>query len=205
MKYLKVFNTRSELEEFENSIYYYPIVVLTKDNTVSNTITYYNKDDININHSVNLNNQWQLSETITNPNYSIFDGVFESYSNIKVNSSIAKLIITIYDTEEFTLYIRSYGENDYDYVSVSQLDTIINNYSEADATNSKVYAHTKGLSTSGATLSAYKEVKFSNITPGTHTIEVVYRKDKSSYAGSDKGYILIPRNQTNYSLTGYIE
>lgn len=205
MKYLKVFNTYSELEEFEESIYYYPIITLCEDNVIGNTIKYYNKKDININYSVNLNNQWQLSENITNPNSSIFDGVFESYSNIKVNSSIAKLIITIYNTKEFTLYIRSYGENDYDYVSVSQLDTIINNYSEADATNSKVYAHTKGLSTSGATLSAYKEVKFSNITSGTHTIEVVYRKDKSSYAGSDKGYILIPKNQTNYSLTSYIE
>jgi hypothetical protein len=68
---------------------------------------------------------WRLSENVVNPSPSLYDGVYESYSNYNVNSSYAVMTITLYEIDSFTLYIRSYAESYYDYVMVSQLDKTI--------------------------------------------------------------------------------
>ena len=57
MKYLKVFNTNSEKQEFEQTVDYWPIVTLTKNGqeTVGN-LNYYGEDDVVINGDSGNNN-----------------------------------------------------------------------------------------------------------------------------------------------------
>lgn len=145
-------------------------------------------------YTVNLNNQWQLSSTITNPNSVLYDGVYQSYANKGVNNSGDVMYVDIEGYETFDIYIRSYGESNFDYVMVSHLDqTITQNTSYSDST--LVKSHTKGNSKSGTAISNYTLVKFDNIDGDKHRISIIYRKDGSSNYGDDRGYVLIPKNQ----------
>lgn len=141
----------------------------------------------------NLNNQWRLSTSVTNPDAELYDGVYESNSNYHVNNGVATMYIDIYDRDSFKLYIRSNGESNYDYVMVSQLDKTITgstSYSSAD-----VKAHTRGVATSGTAISNYKLVEFTNIGGGEHRITIIYQKDSGGDNGTDRGYILVPKQQ----------
>jgi hypothetical protein len=144
-----------------------------------------------VGYTVNLNNQWRLSSNISNPNSSLYDGVYESYSNYNVNNGTATMTINITGYTSFSVYIRSYAESNYDYVMISQLDKTITgstSYSSSD-----VKAHTRGSQQSGTAISNYKLVEYTNIDGGNHTITIVYRKDSSSHSGDDRGYVLIPK------------
>ena len=153
----------------------------------------YIESNINTSYNINLNGEWTISN-ISNPDSSLYDGVYESYSNYNVNNSYATMYINIGGYDNFKLYIRSNGENNYDYVMVSQLDKTINNNTDYNDTT-LVKSHTRGSQNSGTSLSNYKLVEFTNIGGGTHTITIIYRKDSSSHYGTDKGYVLIPKNQ----------
>ena len=142
---------------------------------------------------LNLNSQWKKG-TITNPNPSLYDGVYESYSNKNVNSQAAAMTINLFNYDYFHFYVRSYGEDEWDYVMVSQIDTDITNDTSYDDT-SLVKAHTYGLATSGTAIENYVHVEFDNISKGKHVINVLYRKDGSEYDGTDNGFLLIPYNQ----------
>lgn len=145
-------------------------------------------------YTVNLNNQWQLSSSITNPNSDLYDGVYQSYANKGVNNSGDVMYVDIEGYETFDIYIRSYGESNFDYVMVSHLDqTITQNTSYSDST--LVKSHTKGNSKSGTAISNYTLVKFDNIDGDKHRISIIYRKDGSYNYGDDRGYVLIPKNQ----------
>jgi hypothetical protein len=145
-------------------------------------------------YEIDLNSNWQLSTTITNPDSSLYDGVYQSHSNKGVPNSAAVMYIDITGYENFKLYIRSYAESNYDYVMVSQLDqTITSGTSYSNTT--LVKAHTRGSQSSGTTISNYKLVEFTGIDGGDHRITVLYRKDSSSNSGDDRGYVLIPKNQ----------
>lgn len=145
-------------------------------------------------YDVILNDQWQISTEVTNPDSSFYEGVYESFSNYNVNSGYAKMYIDITNYETFKFYIRSYAESNYDYVMVSQLDQdIIGSTSYSDTT--LVKAHTRGSQSSGTAINNYKLVEFTGIDGGYHRITIVYRKDGSGNSGTDKGYILIPKNQ----------
>ena len=146
------------------------------------------------NYSVELNNQWELSTTITNPDNSIYDGVYQSYSNKGVNNSAAVMYIDIENYENFKIYIRSYAESNYDYVMVSQLDTTITSDSSYSDTT-LVKAHTRGKQSSTTSISGYTLVEFTEIPEGKHRITVLYRKDSSASSGDDRGYVLIPKEQ----------
>ena len=135
-------------------------------------------------YTVNLNSQWRKSSNVSNPNSTLYDGVYESYSNYNVHNSTATMTITISGYTTFTLYVRSNAESTYDYVTVSQLDN----------SSSNKYS-TSGKQTSGTSLSSYTAVTFSGIGGGTHTITIKYRKDGSVSNGTDRGYVLIPKNQ----------
>lgn len=142
-------------------------------------------------YTLNLNNNWRKSTSISNPNSSLYDGVYESYSNYNVNSTGATMYIDIAGYETFKLYVRSYAESNYDYVMVSQLDaTITNSTSYGD---SNVKTHTRGAQSSGTDISYYKLVEFTGIDKGKHRITIVYHKDGSTHSGQDRGYILIPK------------
>lgn len=124
------------------------------------------------------------------------NGVYTSLNT--AHNSMAKMLITMNGLDKFILYIRSYGEPNYDYVSVSKLDVSFSSVSDAVYNSSKVYATTYGIATSGTSLRAYKKVIFDNIGGGRHTIDVVYRKDGSQSSNADKGYVIIPEEQEAY-------
>jgi hypothetical protein len=147
---------------------------------------------INQNYTVNLNSQWRLSTSISNPDSSTYKGVYESFSNKGVNSSAAIMYIDIVGYETFQLYIRSNGESCCDYVVVSNLDCALSN-GTTSGTNVKMT--TQSNSQSGTAISNYKLVEFTGIDGGEHRITVMYRKDGSVNNGTDQGYVLIPKNQ----------
>ena len=141
-------------------------------------------------YTVVLNDQWRKSSTISNPDSTKYDGVYESYSNYNVNSGVAIMYIDIVGYTNFKLYIRSYAEDYFDYVMVSQLDkTITGSSSYSDTTLIK--AHTRNNQQSGTTISSYTLVEFDNIDGGSHRITVLYRKDGSGNSYDDRGYLLI--------------
>ena len=145
-------------------------------------------------YTIDLNNNWEQSTSISNPDSSLYDGVYQSYSNKGVNNSAAKMYIDIDGYTNFKLYIRSYAESNYDYVMVSQLDQDINSGTSYSNTT-LVKAHTRGKQTSGTAISNYTLVEFTGIDEGEHRITIIYRKDSSSSSGDDRGYVLIPKEQ----------
>ena len=144
-------------------------------------------------YTIDLNNQWQKSTTISNPDATLYDGVYESFSNYNIGSTSAIMKITIVGYSDFKFYIRSYGESNSDYVMVSQLDQTINN-STSYSNTTLVKAHTRGNQQSGTALSNYKLVEFTNINGVEHVITIVYRKDGTVNSGNDRGYVLIPKD-----------
>lgn len=144
-------------------------------------------------YSVNLNNNWRKSTTIANPDSSLYDGVYESFSNYHVGARIAKMQINIRGYDNFKLYIRSDAESTFDYVMVSQLDATIDSNTAADSP--LVKAHTHNNQQSGTEISNYTLVEFTGIDQGNHTITIIYRKDAATNEGNDRGYILIPKQQ----------
>lgn len=144
-------------------------------------------------YTVNLNSQWEKT-AVTNPDSSLYDGVYRSKSNYNVHNTAAIMYIDISGLTSFKLYIRSYAESNWDYVMVSQLDQTINN-STSYSNTSLVKAHTRGNPQSGTALSSYTLVEFTGIDGGSHRITVVYRKDGSGNSGDDRGYVLIPKSK----------
>ena len=170
----------------------------SKTETVQRTVTY-TKDGftatttitqgvwVDKNYTVDLNNQWQTSSDIANPDSTSYDGVYESNSNYHVSNGVATMSINIVGYDSFKVLVRSNGESNYDYVIVGKID--------AQPTTSDYQADTKGAATGGTAVSDYKEVMFSGLGGTGHIIYIAYRKDNSSDSGTDRGYVLIPKNQ----------
>ena len=135
------------------------------------------------NYSVVLNDAWRQSTSVSNPDSSLYDGVYESFSNYNVNSGVATMYIDITGYTEFSIYIRSNAESTYDYVTVSQLDS----------TTQKIT--TSGNQNSGTAISNYTKVTYTGIDGGSHRITVTYQKDYSQHSGTDRGYLIIPKYQ----------
>lgn len=149
---------------------------------------------VNSFYTLDLNNQWEPSASVSNPDSAIYDGVYQSFSNKGKDVTAAICYIDIFGYESFRMYIRSYAESNYDYVMVSQLDKNITNDTSATDT-SLVKSHTKGNQSSDKSISGYTLVEFTNIDSGEHRITVVYRKDSSTSSNDDRGYLLIPKEQ----------
>ena len=144
-------------------------------------------------YSVELNDQWQAS-SVVNPDATLYDGVYESFSNYNKNSTAAIMTIRLAGYTSFTIYIRSYAESSCDYVMASVLDKTINNNTSTSDT-SLVKAHTSGSQNSGTAISNYKAVTYEIPDDGEeHTITIVYRKDSSAHSGTDRGYLLIKKD-----------
>lgn len=148
-------------------------------------------------YSVNLHEEWQIS-SISNPNSLSYDGVYESFSNYNVGNGVAKMMITINNLDEFTLYIRSYAETYYDYIMVSQLDVDIDGNTSYQY-NAAVKAHTRTTQNSGTDIYSYTPVRYENIGGGEHTITILYKKDSSGNSYDDRGYVLIDKNFKVYN------
>ena len=127
-----------------------------------------------------LNDQWRLSETQSNPDSTLYDGVYESFSNKDVNSSTAIMYLDLIGYTEFDVYIRSHAESNYDYVTISEPNSDVEK------------ATTKGKQNSGQDINSYTKVHYDNLT-GEDRITITYSKDYSDANGNDQGYVLIPK------------
>jgi hypothetical protein len=92
------------------------------------------------------------------------------------------------------IYIRSYGEKNYDYAIAYELDYIPepSTYSDLVYTAPEVVAHTRGNQQAGTTLSSYTKVSYTIPDDNLHTISVVYRKDYGGTDGVDAAYVAVP-------------
>ena len=149
---------------------------------------------MNRNYTVDLNSQWEESTTKPNPDSTIYDGVYQSFSNFKVPNSGAKMFINILGYSTFKLYVRSNGESGYDYVMVSQLDKDLT-WDTSNTNSTLVKYSTKGTPNQGSAISNYTLVEYTGIDEGEHRITIIYRKDSSADNGDDRGYVLIPKEQ----------
>jgi len=102
------------------------------------------------------------------------------------------MYIDIEGYETFQIYVRSNAESTYDYVMVSQLDRSI---SSTSSSSSSVKHTTSGRQSSNTSIDGYDLVEFTNIDGGHHRITILYKKDGSQHYGTDRGYVLIPKNQ----------
>lgn len=127
--------------------------------------------------------------SVTNPDSSLYDGVYQS-TNKGVNSSYSVVKITFSGYTTFTVYIRSYAEGNYDYTIASTIDA--SSYPTAYNTSGTVQAHTRGNQKSGTALSNYTQVNYTN-DGKTHFIYIVFRKDSSQHSNDDLGYFLIKK------------
>ena len=175
-------------------------ILVPKPADVIGTTSYYSAV------TANCNNEWGLYADTYNPQPASYQG-FVSMSNIKKDNSYASLILTFSANTtipSYSFYIRSYGENRYDYVMVSQLNqNVTSATSSADTT--LVKAVTMGSATSVTALTGYKLVTFTNIPAGKNTVQIIYRKDSSQSGGTDQGYVLLPKPitiQNTYSGSG---
>ena len=146
-----------------------------------------------VTYTVNLNGQWEKTTVISNPDSTLYDGVYQSSANKGVPNSGDIMYIDIEGLETFKLYIRCYAEPNYDYVMVSQLDKTLT-YQSSYSDTSLVKAHTLRTQNSGTTIDAYQLVEFTGIDGGKHRISIIYRKDSSNNSGDDRGYVLIPKS-----------
>lgn len=168
--------------------YTYPFDVVSEINDGGNTAGSY---------TVILNGEWRSSTSQSNPNSSLYEGVYESYSNYNSPNREAIMYIDVKGYSTFTIYIRSNAETTYDYVMVSQLDTSI---SGSTSTGVNVKAHTSGNQQPGTAIGNYSKVVYDIPNDGyQHRIQIVYRKDGSQNSGSDRGYLLIQKSNPNAS------
>ena len=144
-------------------------------------------------YTVDLNDQWRQSTSQTNPDSTVYDGVYESNSNYHVDNGFAKMYVRISGYDEFTIYIRSYGESSFDYTLAFNPDVDVT--SNPSTGTSGVKSHTSGNQQSGQAIGNYKQVTYTGLGGGDHFICIVYRKDSSVNSGNDRGYVLISKDQ----------
>lgn len=147
-------------------------------------------------YEVDLNNQWRMSSSQSNPDTSLYDGVYESFSNHNIDEGKAKMYIKISGYDQFTIYIRSYAESSYDYTVALHVDQDVD-VNSIDGWydfgyDSRVKASTQNNQSSNQSINGYIEVVYDNLNYEEHTICIIYGKDYSDSSGDDRGYVLIP-------------
>lgn len=134
-------------------------------------------------YSVNLRNEWIVDTLHTGPNG---ETVYKSDSNYHDEDN-STMEITVSGYEEFTIYVRTNGESNYDYLVVSDLDKTP---SRSSSSNNKWFG--KGQASS----SVWSQVDFTNIPSGDHVIKLMYSKDDSDNEGEDRGFVYVPSTYT---------
>ena len=143
----------------------------------------------------NIHGSWVYTSSPASP-YSGYH-TYQSNGSYNVNNGYDVMRIWFSGYKgTLTLYLRSNAETNYDYAMISQIDQVM---SASRASSSSTYsntelikAHTRGKQNSGTTASAYTTVSYTVPDNGSHFIDVVYRKDGSQHAGTDRGYVLLP-------------
>ena len=172
---------KSMIEEYDSNRYIYGSSAKTSDDLWRKYNSYIKFIDIY------LNSQW---ESIDSPDSSY--RALQSYYNKGRNGYNATMYFDISGYEEFTFYIRSYGETYHDYVEVYKV-LKTNSLGSYPPASSSCSDSTYGKSTSGTSKDDYSPVKYTNLDRNkTYRIYVVYRKDNRDSYYDDRGYVLIP-------------
>lgn len=152
------------------------------------------------NYTIRLNDHWQKSATITNPDATLYDGVYENCNNTTDSSRslLEKMYIDINGYTNFKLYFRYTGSTlsiPTEWVMVSHLDKYINIDTEySDTSVVKAYATVKQA---GNTISDYTLVEYNNIDGGPHRITIAYIKISIGGSSGKKGQLIIPKGGGN--------
>ena len=176
-------NTLTTSRSFTATVKYTPNGGTEKTETV--TVTQFGVPS----YSVNLNNSWQNATSSANPDTELYEA-YMSQNNLG-NSSISTMSITVSGYTEFVVYIASDGEQTYDYLVVRNTQLSNWNSPESNAIASTRYENNSGVPNS---LDDYTRVSIP-LDGGQNTIYFQYGKDRNTSSGTDKGYILIPKNQ----------
>jgi len=144
-------------------------------------------------------------EVIPNVNF----GKLYMSGNAGKNSSVSLMTIDVTGYKKFTMYARSSGESNYDYIMISKPNVSINNFMSDICLSHKLktptnytYLTLKGKATSTSitkslySASAFTKVEF-NLTDyiyGTPTCQIIcaFFKDNSQNQHHDAGFIYIP-------------
>ena len=126
---------------------------------------------------------WEDSGTMVS-NHKVFQNKAVS------DGGTGRCTLSICGYTEFTMYAKSDGEYNWDYMEIGNLDTVNITRDGNNKWSGKSNQNT------------WVAVTFSNITPGSHTIEVIYSKDGSASSGTDKGYFYVPEGVYIASSTG---
>ena len=144
---------------------------------------------------VNLNSQWQTPTQWTNTN-SEFD-VYESYSNYHVSNGYAKMFIDVDGYDEFTIYINSYAESNYDYTLAFAPGYNPTSLPSGSSVGGNIAGTTHGYQYNPASYgitsgNGWKKVTY-QLNGQASTICICYRKDSSVNSNWDRGYVAIPK------------
>lgn len=172
---------KSMIEEYDSNRYIYGSSAKTSDDLWRKYNSYIKFIDIY------LNSQW---ESIDSPDSSY--RALQSYYNRWRDGYNATMYFDISGYDEFTFYIRSYGETYYDYVKVYKVlkTNSIGSYPPASSYYSD---STYGKSTSGTSIYSYTPVEYTDLDRNkTYRIYVVYQKNDTNSYNDDRGYVLIP-------------
>lgn len=173
---------KSMIEEYDSNRYIYGSSAKTSDDLWRKYNSYIKFIDIYLNY------EW---EYIDSPDSSY--RALQSYYNNRRNGCNATMYFDISGYDEFTFYIRSYGETYYDYVKVYMILKTNNLGSYPPTSNYYCTDSTYGKSTSGTSIYSYTPVKYTDLDRNkTYRIYVVYQKNDTNSYNDDRGYVLIP-------------
>ena len=122
--------------------------------------------------------------------------IYESYSNIGVGASYAKMYIKVKGIQNFYFWINSYAEASYDYTIAFKPDYDITSNPSAQTTSENVYGTTYNFNKNpslGINDTYWKKVSYTFSDNNEHYIVVCYRKDSSRNSNFDTGSVAIPK------------
>lgn len=151
-------------------------------------------------YSIDLNDgSWELDSSSV-VDTTLYDGVYKSISNTGIDDSMSKLYIDVVGYTSFKILIASNSEDSYDYTIAMEADVdpidipyeVPSDHSTSEGVKASTAGECNEVDPSDPI--QYKEVIYS-LDGGSHRICVLYRKDSSDAAGSDCGYLIIPKEQ----------
>ena len=90
------------------------------------------------------------------------------------------MYIDIAGYSDFTIYARNDAEAGYDYVTIWLDGQSVRTVEDRNSDTS---------------LSGYTKITYNDIDNGPHRISIRFDKDEDTNVGTDRGYVLIPKNQ----------
>lgn len=183
--------TRYEADRL-NENFLYPTYSQTGD------VKWHEFDDSNDQKTVtvNLSEHGSWTTYSENPDSTLYNA-YMSNSSWRKDGAYDLMVIGIpTGFTDFTIYIRSYAEDSYDYTIAGKIDAAIPNSNTVS--DNLIKSTTSGNQKAGTAIGDYTIVEYTNIdSTKEHTIWVMYKKDGSNSYNDDRGYVLIPKSQNN--------